>query len=116
MTKKIILTITLSIWVGFTGCSNTPEPIKYNINKDKQILHIENSFELYKKHKSHKAMAVAMDKEGKYVIGYSFDCASMESAKQIALDNCTKANAKALVPADTQCVIYAVEDEVITTQ
>ena len=114
MTQKIILAATLSAIVGLTGCTSTSSAIqKYNINKDKNIEHIQRSFELYAEHKSHKAMAVAMDKEGKYVIGYSYDCTSEQSAKNIALNNCTKANNNADVKAEASCVIYAVEDKIV---
>ena len=114
MTKKIILTTTLSAIVGLGGCTSTPAPIqKYNINKEKNIEHIRSSFELYKEYQSHKAMAVAMDKEGKYVIGYSYDCISEQSAKNIALTNCTKANNNAEVKANASCIIYATEDKIV---
>jgi hypothetical protein len=113
MTKKIILTTILSTIIGLTGCTSTPEPVKYNIDKEKNIEHIERSFDLYKEHKSHKAMAIAMDSEGKYVLGYSYDCTSAQSAEKIALNNCTKANERAEVKADASCELYAVEDNIV---
>ena len=115
MTKKIILTTTILTLMGLTGCTSTPEPIQYNIDKAKNIEHIQRSFDLYKEHKSHKAMAVAMDSEGKYVLGYSYDCASPQSAEQIALNNCTRANDNATVKAAASCVLYAVENTVVHT-
>ena len=111
MTKKNILTTTLFVLVGFTGCTSSPKLIN-----DRQTKDIEKSFEHYKKFKSHKAMALAMDKKGKYMLGYSFDCASEESAKRIALDKCTKANRKAKVPADAQCAIFAIENKIVSTK
>jgi len=114
MTKKIILTTTLLAIMGLTGCTNASKPMpKYNIDKEKNIEHIQRSFDLYKKHKSHKAMAVAMDAEGKYVIGYSYDCASTISANAIALNHCKKANNSASVKAEASCRIYAIENKIM---
>ena len=113
MTKLTLATLTLAL-LGMVSCSNTSTPMKYNIDKEKNIEHIQRSFDIYKEHKEHKAMAVAMDKEGKYVIGYSFDCASVESAKQIALNNCTNANAKAEVKSEANCQVYAVENTIVS--
>ena len=114
MTTKITLITLISATLGITSCSNTSTPMKYNINKEKNIEHIQRSFNIYKEHKEHKAMAVAMDKDGKYVIGYSFDCTSVESAKQIALNNCTNANAKAEVRSEANCQVYAVENTIVS--
>ena len=114
MTKQIILTTTLLAMMGLSGCTSTPKPTpKYNINKAKNIEHIKRTFELYTTHKSPKAMAVAMDKEGKYVIGYSYDCASTQSANMIALNRCRQANSNAPVKAEASCAIYAIENQII---
>jgi len=113
MTKRSLLTMTMLTLVGLTGCTQSPAPVKYNIDKEKNIDHIERSFELYKTHQEHKAMAVAMDEEGKYVLGYSFDCATQESAKRIALENCNNANANAEVKADASCTLFALENTIV---
>ena len=114
MAKKIILIATLSAIMGLTGCSDIPTPTsKYIVNKEKNIVYIKRSFELQKNYKSHKAMAVALDDEGKYVIGYSYDCASKENAKRIALEKCNQANAYAEVKAEATCSMYAVENQII---
>lgn len=110
--KTTLVTIAL---VVLTSCASTSKQktIQYNIDRAKNISHIERSFQLYTKYKTHKAMAVAIDNEGRYVIGYSYDCGSDESAKNIALNNCTRANNNTKFSADTSCVIYAVADKVI---
>ena len=115
MTKQIILSTTLLVLIGFTGCSSKPElePIKYHFDKEKSIEHIQSSFEEYKAHKTHKAIAIAMDDDGTYVVGYSYDCASQESAKTIALTHCTKANDNAQFRVNASCIIYAIENEVV---
>ena len=114
MTNKITLTTLMLATLGITSCSNTSTPMKYNINKEKNIEHIQRSFDIYKGHNGYKAMAIAMDREGKYVIGYSFDCGSIESAKKIAFSNCTNANDKAEVKAEANCKIYAVDNAIVS--
>ena len=113
MTPKTTLITLISATLGITSCSNTSAPMKYNINKEKNIEHIQRSFDIYKEYNGHKSMAVAIDTEGKYVIGYSFDCTSSESAKQIALSNCTRANSNAEVKSDASCQIYALENNIV---
>jgi len=112
MTKKIILTITLSGIIAITGCTKA-QVVKYKVNKEKNIERVQRSFELYKEHKLHKSMAIAMDNQGKYIIGYSYDCKSTNSAKRIALDKCRKANNNTNVKVDATCVIYAAEDQIV---
>jgi len=108
------ITLTIATLMGLTGCNSTPvAPQQYNIDKDKNIQHITRSFENYQAYGAHKAMAVAFDSEGKYVLGYAYDASSIESAKKIALHRCENANAHAEVKAEAPCAIYALENNIV---
>ena len=122
MKKRAIVMAIVLAGAGMTSCSiplvksesNNDMCMKYNIDKKKSIKYIENAYNRYKSFKGHKAMAVAMDQGGKYVIGYSYDCASEQSAKRIALTKCEHLNANVEVKPNAKCQIYATENTIVS--
>jgi len=125
MKRKITLLVTVLAGVGMTSCSipyleseSTGSKSyvckNYSIDKDKSIKNIAKAYDGYKDYEGRKAMAVAMDKEGRYVIGYSYDCSSEESAKRIALSKCERLNANIEIKPNAKCQIYAVGNKIVS--
>ena len=94
----------VAIVVGLSGCAGS--------NKvDSSIFN--NSFEEYKTYKSHKAMAVAMDDDGRYAMGYSSDYSSQDGANKRAVKQCSDVNNKSTSKVNAECVIYAIDNEIV---
>jgi len=111
-----LLTISaLAILVG--GCTQTISQNsgqKYYVDKDASINKINAFYKQYTtSNKKEKAIAVAMDKEGKYVLGYAHDAASAQSAKKIALSRCEQARTKTNVTIDAPCKLYAADNQIV---
>jgi len=115
MKLNILITLVLMTILGLNACTSVKKPTLYYIDKEKNINDIENLLKQNMAYKSHKAIAVAMDSEGKYILGYSYDCASEESAKSIALNRCRLANenAESESQVTATCVIYALENNIV---
>lgn len=115
--KNFTLKITLStvIFAILTSCSSTQAGKKYNIDKHRNMMRIQYTFNnQYAQYNTYKAMAVAFDKEGKYTIGYSYDANNTESAKRLALMHCQQANASSIVPTEANCHIYAIGNQIVS--
>jgi len=110
MTNKITLTITLLILILLTGCTGNPKPSKY---KQLRTKHLKNFLQHYKQYESSKAIAVAVDEDKGYIVGYSYDCNSTESAKNKALRNCIHAKNSTNIKVDDTCTLYAIENHIL---
>jgi len=64
----------------------------------------------YKKYKKHKALAIAVDRDGKYSYGYSYNKSSIKKAIRKALKGCNKSKLRYKV--NSQCKIYKVDDAI----
>jgi len=119
--KYTLIALFTLVLVSSNGCSRqsnshriiTTQQGKFIVDKQKSILHINRTFELYKKYKAYKAMAIAMDQDGKYIIGYAKDAKSSSDAQAIALENCQKANMHAQLKVSTACTLYAIENVIL---
>ena len=87
---------------------------KYQIDREQSIEQIGDAYDRYNNYKEHKAMAVAIDKVGRYVLGYSYGTASRQSAKRIALSKCRHLLYSVEIKPKATCKIYAVDDEIVT--
>jgi len=101
MKKFVSVTTMVVLLVGVNGCAVS------NGNT------LDKSFEEYKTYKSNKAMAVAMDKDGRYAIGYSSEYSSQKRANKRAIDQCTNANNNSEYKVNAKCEIYAINDEIV---
>ena len=62
-------------------------------------------------HRNHRAAVIAVDRDGGYALGMSYDCASQAEAEVKALHLCEKSKEKYAVQGDV--FLYAVDDEVV---
>ena len=62
-------------------------------------------------HRNHRAAVIAVDRDGGYALGMSYDCASQAEAEVTALHLCEKSKEKYAVQGDA--FLYAVDDEVV---
>ncbi len=100
--KKLVLELAIvTMIVGLNGCA-----VSNNNTLDK-------TFEEYKTYKAHKAMAIAMDDDGRYAIGYSSDYSSQDRANQRAIKQCTDVNNKSEYKIKAKCKLYAINNDII---
>ena len=114
--KMLLLAIgSLAMFAG--GCTQAisqNSEQKYYVDKNESINKINAFYKQYAtSNKKEKAIAVAMDKEGKYVLGYAHDAASAQSAKKIALSRCEQARTKTNVTIDAPCKLYAADNQIV---
>ena len=102
---KIGIAVVGIMW-GMNGCSILNTSINHN-NFNKAV-------EEYKEYKMHKAMAVAMDNDGRYAMGYAFDYATQEKAKKDAIKHCIDSNNKVTDKVKAKCEIYAIDNEIVS--
>ena len=62
-------------------------------------------------HQNHRAAVIAVDRDGGYALGMSYDCPSQAEAEIKALHLCEKSKEKYAVQGDA--FLYAVDDEVV---
>ena len=61
--------------------------------------------------RNHRAAVIAVDRDGGYALGMSYDCTSQAEAEVTALYLCKKSKEKYAVQGDA--FLYAVDDEVV---
>ncbi len=100
--KKLVLGATMgAMLIGLNGCT---------VSNSCQL---DKSFEEYKTYKSHKAMAVAMNDDGRCAIGYAYDYSSQNSANNGALKRCANSNNQSENKITAQCEIYAIDNDIV---
>lgn len=107
--KRLVLGATMfAMVIGFNGCA-----ISNSINSSISGNELDTSFEEYKTYGSYKAMAVAMDDDGRYSMGYASDYSSQSQANQKAIGHCTDANNKSEYKVNAECEIYAIDNDIV---
>lgn len=103
--RKLVLGATMvAMVIGFNGCVSS----NY-MGKSK----LDDSFETYKTYNSHKAMAVAMDDDGRYAMGYAYDYSSQDKANARAIKQCNDANTNPETQVNAKCEIYAIGNDIV---
>jgi len=101
--KRLVSGATLvAMVIGFNGCAVS--------NNSKTL---DKSFEEYKTYNSHKAMAVAMDDDGRYAMGYSYDYSSQDKANKRAIKQCNDANDQSVNKVTAKCELYAIDNDIV---
>ncbi len=101
--KRLISGATLAVMViGFNGCAVS--------NNSKTL---DKSFEEYKIYNSYKAMAVAIDNDGRYAMGYSYDYSSQDKANKGAIKQCNDANTNPATKVNAECELYAIDNDIV---
>jgi len=103
--KRLVLGTTMAAMVfGFNGCTG----LNY-LDGNK----LDKSFEEYKTYNTYKAMAVAMDNDGRYSMGYSSDYSSQDQANKRAIKQCIDANNRSEYKVKAECKIYAIGNDLV---
>ncbi len=84
------------------------EAIKIKKYKAKKLY---NSIEKYKIYSSKKAMAFAIDKNGRYAFGRSYSYFKQDSANKRALKECKKY--KSNYDVKSECTLYSIGDKIV---
>jgi len=107
MKKTTYTLVTLSLIV-FQGCSTKTKSI---FNKEQTLLHVNNVINQHKHDKLHSALALAIDENNNYLMGYSYDASSNESATNIAMKQCQRKSANKILKV--ACQIYLLNNKMI---
>jgi hypothetical protein len=101
--------LALFLATSLGGCLRSGTPMGVALRSPTQF-----DFELkrYREMASRKAMAVAGDVGGRYVIGYSHAYPTTDMAIESALEFCEQRRVERRIEAE--CRIYAVDDEVVS--
>ena len=103
--KHITYTLIASLFILLQGCGST-----HSLHHKKQTLkNVNKLIEEHRHDKLHSALAIAVDKNNNYYMGYSYDASSDESAINIAMKHCQDRSAQASLK--TSCQIYLLNNK-----
>ena len=91
-----------------SGCRENTRQIGVRLKKTSQF---DNEMKRYHDFAPHKAIAVAGDVQGAYVIGYAVEASSQREAILEALDECEKRKSERRIEDD--CGLHAIDDDII---
>jgi len=106
--KKSTYTLVALALIASQGCSTKTKTI---FNKEQTLLRVNNVINQHKHDKLHSALALAVDDHNNYLMGYSYDAASDESATNIAMKQCQRKSANKILKAT--CQIYLLNNKMI---
>ncbi len=101
------LALFLAVTLG--GCLQSGTPMGVALRTQTQF---DSEFKRYREMAPRKAMAVAGDVGGSYVIGYSHAYPTTDMAIEDALEFCEQRRVDRRI--ESECRIYAVDDEVMS--
>jgi len=104
--KRLVLSlISILMLISVNGC------VSHTLNQA-QLSKFDKDVNVYKENtKYHKAMAVAMDANGKYAFGRSWGFSLQSQANKRAIDECQKSRRRYNVKS--KCEIYMIDDNVV---
>lgn len=109
MKKNTYTLIALSLLL-FQGCSLKEDT---NIDKEKTLKKVNAIIAQHKNDKEHSALAIAVDENSKYLLGYAQGSKSEENASKIAMEQCVdQSSGKEL---KEPCEIYLLNGKEIRT-
>jgi len=108
--KKITYSLIALLFIAFQGCSSKT---KTTFNKEQTLINVNNVINKHKHDKLHSALALSIDEKNNYLMGYSYDAASNESATNIAMKQCQNKSAGKVIK--TPCQIYLLNNKTIRT-
>ena len=103
----VLLAILAAVILPQAGCRENVRPIGVRLKKTSQF---ENEMKRYHEFAPHKAIAVAGDVQGAYVIGYAVGADSQEQAIREAFAECQKHRSERRIAND--CSLHAIDDNV----
>ena len=111
-TRTSVGTVLLAIFAVTilmqSGCGESTRRIGVRLKKTSQF---DNEMKRYHDFAPHKAIAVAGDVQGAYVIGYAVGASSQKEAILEALDECEKRRSERRIEDD--CRMHAIDDDII---
>jgi len=106
--NKYILVTLLALLAQ--GCSTKTDT---NIDKEKTLQKVNAIITQHKNDKKNAALAISIDENNKYIMGYSHDSKSEQNATKIALEHCTQQGAGKTIKSP--CEIYLLNGKEIRT-
>ena len=104
-----LIALSLSL-IAFQGCSTKTKSI---FNKEETLINVNNVINQHKHDKLHSALALSVDENNNYLMGYSYDAASNESATKIAMQQCSNKSVDRKLKEP--CQIYLLNNKTIRT-
>jgi len=103
------LALLLVVAAVFTGCRSPAQPIGVPLRDHTRW---EAEWRSYQRFDEQKALAVAGDVQGQFVIGIATGRATQEDAVKAAIEECAQRRADRRLT--DECRIYAIGNEVVT--
>lgn len=108
MRRRARAALLLLAAAGVGGCRSAAQPIGVPLRERTRW---ESEWQSYQRLGAEKALALAGDRQGQFVIGIAFGRATREEAVQAALDECAQRRADRRL--DDACSLYAAGDEIV---
>lgn len=106
---NIKLGIFLSaVLLGLSGCVSSKMNVDQNTTSEFDVF-----FDKYKTYNAKKAIAMAIDKDGKYAYGYAYGYPTKISVVKRAIEECEKNKIKHNVDTKAECKIYALGNKIM---